>query len=232
MFDVSSLPVGDYRANCYVLSNREGVFLIDPGAEPQVLRAIISELNVQGIILTHCHSDHIGAVNQLREDTGAPVYMGAADIAGAADPRVSGFADEGSDYRVEGVEVALHDGDRITLGDDELIVVETPGHTVGSICLWEPAANRMFTGDTLFSYGYGRTDFATGNIHQMRQSLSRLAGFAPNIHILPGHGPSTILAAEFGRNPLLVKSEQSDQLKWLEASDTPQQSVPVKLPQE
>ncbi|MBM7824789.1 glyoxylase-like metal-dependent hydrolase (beta-lactamase superfamily II) [Arcanobacterium pluranimalium] len=209
MFHVSSLPLGAYRANCYLLSNSAGTFLVDPGAEPQVLRAVIAQLNVQGIILTHCHSDHIGCVNELREETGAPVYIGAADVAGAADPHISGFADEGSDYRVENIDVALHDGERITLGDDALIVVETPGHTVGSICLWEPASNRMFTGDTLFSYGYGRTDFATGDMRQMRESMRKLAEFDPSMHILPGHGPSTILGAEFGRNPLLVPATQT-----------------------
>ncbi|WP_124054226.1 MBL fold metallo-hydrolase [Arcanobacterium ihumii] len=210
MFQITSFPVGSYRANCYILTNTAGTFVIDPGAEPDLVLALTQHLNVKGIILTHCHSDHIGAVNELKEKTGAPIYIGEADVPGAANPRISGFEDEGSDYRVTAIDVPVHDGYRIVLGDDSLTVIETPGHTIGSICLWDQKANKMFTGDTLFSFGYGRTDYETGNMTHMRESLRKLAQFDQLMHVLPGHGPATLLGAEFARNPFLIRADSEN----------------------
>ena len=92
--------------------------------------------------------------------------------------------------------VDLAAGSRIRFGDIDLEVLHTPGHTEGSVCLLATGTRRLFTGDTLFAGGWGRTDLAGGSADQMVESLARLAGLAPDLHVLPGHGPPSTIERE------------------------------------
>ena len=203
MFTIKQLTVGSWRAVCYALTNEEGTIVIDPGAEPDRLERWLGDAEVIGIVLTHCHSDHIGAVNELAERYGAIVCVGRDDAVGVADPHLSGFDEEGSDYRVERVDRLLDDGDALAWGEDRLEVIATPGHTPGSICLYDPGTGTMFTGDTLFADGIGRTDFVRGDAKAMRATCARLAAYPDGTAIFPGHGPQSALGREKRRNPWL-----------------------------
>ena len=138
MFSIERHVVGSYRTNCYVLTSAGRALVIDPGDEGDLLIRELGDAHVSRIVLTHCHSDHIGAVNELVERYGASVCVGREDAVGVADPHLSGFDEEGSDYRVERVDRLLDDGDALAWGEDRLEVIATPGHTPGSICLYDP----------------------------------------------------------------------------------------------
>ncbi len=203
MYSILSIPVGSYQANCYLLESNGEFLIIDPGAEPEILLNNFDHAKVAGLVITHFHSDHCGAVNELVAATGAPVMVGAPDIDGLGDPEISGFAEEGSDYRVDQVDRPLVHGDVIAWGDSELQVIATPGHTPGSICLWDRAGGYLFTGDTLFANGVGRTDFALGDPLAMRKTMVLLGELPDHTVVLPGHGPRTTIGVERQRNHLL-----------------------------
>ncbi len=196
MYTIEKRVVGSYQAVCYAITNEAGTLVIDPGAQPQILLPWLADKNVVGIVVTHCHSDHIGAVNELVEATGAWVACGVDDIAGMNDTHRSGFDEEGIDYVVDHCEVPLQDGDMVTLGEDSWEVLHTPGHTPGSICLWDRKNNVMFSGDMLFFRGIGSVAFVLGNAQQMRESCARLSVLPAGIKVFPGHGPTTTLDAE------------------------------------
>ena len=196
MFTIKQLTVGSWRAVCYALTNEEGTIVIDPGAEPDRLERWLGDAEVIGIVLTHCHSDHIGAVNEIVEVTGAWVACGRNDIPGTRDLHLSGFDAEGIDYRVNHVDRALEDGDLIEWGDNTLRVIDTPGHTRGHICLLDEANDRVFSGDMLFAGTIGRTDYPGGDVDAMARSCRRMAQLSPKLDVLPGHGPATVMARE------------------------------------
>ncbi|NLH69639.1 MAG: MBL fold metallo-hydrolase [Brooklawnia sp.] len=203
MYEISRLVLGAYQANCYLLGSGAQVLVIDPGAEPELVLSAVGDRRVVGIVATHCHSDHIGAINELVQATGGPVLVGRQDVAAMADPHLSGFDEEGLDYRVSTVDRPLVEGDQVCLGSDTLAVLETPGHTPGSICLLDEANQILFTGDTLFESGIGRTDFVRGNAADMRATLLRLGRLSADLSVLPGHGAPTTIGRERRRNPLL-----------------------------
>ncbi|KTF03761.1 MULTISPECIES: MBL fold metallo-hydrolase [Trueperella] len=204
MYSIDVRVVGSWKANCYLLQSDSGVVMIDPGAEPEVLLRALGERKLEAILLTHCHSDHIGAVNELVAATGAPVYIGVHDAVGAADPRLSGFADEGSDYAVEEVTAEWDDETIFSWSGGRLHVIATPGHTPGSICLLDADNEVLYTGDTLFSNGIGSTQYARANRRDLLTSLKKLGTLPDDIRVLPGHGQPTTMGTEKLRNPYLV----------------------------
>ena len=147
MFTIEQMTVGAWKAECYALTNEAGTIVLDPGAEPKRILRWLGEKNVVGIVLTHCHSDHIGAVNELVEVYGCWVACGALDVDGVADVHRSGFDEEGIDYTVDHVDRALAEGDLVSWGGDSLTVLHTPGHTPGSICLLSDEQKVLFSGD-------------------------------------------------------------------------------------
>ncbi len=206
---IDSVVVGSYRANCYVLREGASMIVVDPGDEPAEVLGLIGSAGEAGaadyvqIVASHCHCDHIGAVNEVAEACAASFAVGREDGHAVADPRLSGFDEEGRDYRVEKVDRLLDDGDEIALGPYRFRVISTPGHTPGSVCLYCAELSLMFTGDTLFANGVGRTDFIRGDAEAMRQTCSKLGAYPDSTVLLPGHGPSTRLGVEKARNPLL-----------------------------
>lgn len=203
MYSIEKLTVGSYRANCYLLESDGHLLIIDPGDEFERIREAVGDRPVSGIVLTHCHCDHIGAVNELVEMTGAPVMIGKDDEIGVQDTHLSGFDDEGSDYVVEEVDRPMVAGEIIVWGDSSLVVLHTPGHTPGSICLYDASAKNMFTGDTLFAEAIGRTDYVRGDADDMRASLLQLGNYPSDVTIYPGHGQQSDLGTEKARNPWL-----------------------------
>ncbi|MDP3880127.1 MAG: MBL fold metallo-hydrolase [Dehalococcoidales bacterium] len=203
---IEKLEVGAYAANCYIVSDgtsREGI-VIDPGAEAgRILRRVKDMgLNIKAIVLTHGHIDHVGAVQEVKEATGAEVAI-HADDAGILQTSSPLSAMLGIPVEMSAPpDRLLEDGDSLTAGKLLLSVIHTPGHTPGGICLL--AEQSVFTGDTLFNSSIGRTDLGGGSYDQLIGAIqSKLMTLPDDTAVYPGHGPETTIEAERRLNPFL-----------------------------
>jgi glyoxylase-like metal-dependent hydrolase (beta-lactamase superfamily II) len=174
-----------YDSNAYLIDARRKT-LVDAGMDSAgVLRELPGGLDL--IILTHCHYDHIGAVPDIVRATGASVAMHEKDVELLRSGRASVAALFNAPRPNFKVDMMLKDNETIDLGDSMLRVIPTPGHTPGSICLYNEETKELFTGDTVFEGGsFGRTDLG-GDAREMIKSLEMLARLDVSI-LYPGHG--------------------------------------------
>lgn len=197
---VKKMVVGPVRTNCYIvyLEDRKEAVIIDPGEEPDEIIRKITEYGVipQGILLTHGHFDHIGAAGQLKRQYNIPVYAYEAEQEILTTDKnlgsmvgMRGLFLEADDY--------LTDNQVISLGGMNFKVLSTPGHTVGSCCYFLEAEEVLFSGDTLFHYSHGRTDFPTGSQSAIIRSIrDRLMVLKDDILVYPGHEGETTIGNE------------------------------------
>ncbi len=190
--NIHTLTLGSFQTNCYILESDGQCLIIDPGYEPERILSFLDEKGWKpsAILLTHGHFDHVGAVEAIMAATGCALYMHQADH---CQPSIYKML-----YPLTG-KLAPHlikEGDELPLG---LAVLETPGHTPGSVCYLGGGA--LFSGDTLFCRSCGRTDLPGGNGKILRESLQKLAGLEDELTVYPGHGESTTLSAEKRYNP-------------------------------
>lgn len=195
MLQIDALTLGDYQTNCYIIRDAASktCCVIDPGYQPETVldRVRALGLEVEAILLTHGHFDHVGAVRLLAAETGCRVYLCKEDL--ALPPMLT----DGALYYTD----SYQDGDTLSLWGLTIRVLQTPGHTPGSVCLL--IEDSMFAGDTLFAGSCGRTDLPGGNSRAMGDSLRRLASLTENYTVYPGHGGSSTLAREKQYNPYL-----------------------------
>lgn len=188
------LPLGAYQTNCYLCWDEQtmGCAIIDPGYSPDtVLRAVEArKLQPRMILLTHGHFDHVGAVRPLYQTLNVPVYVCDKD-ADLPEELTAGPLFYTAEYG---------EGDILDLDGLTFRVLETPGHTPGSVCLL--CGDGIFSGDTLFAGSCGRTDLG-GSWSQMLSSLRRLSDLPGDYTVLPGHGPATTLETERRTNPYM-----------------------------
>ena len=204
--NIIKLTLGELSANCFIVEAPEKTaIVIDPGAEAEVIMAELESrgLALQKILLTHGHFDHIGAAAALKEKYGAQVYISAVDEE-LLDDKVKSVAYIMPEIPFHPVEadVRIKEGDVISQGSMKISVMETPGHTAGSVCFI--IDDCIFTGDTLFHGTIGRTDHFSGDTPTEIQSVKRLAALDKNYRLYCGHGSDTDLDTERKTNPFIT----------------------------
>lgn len=202
---LKKLVVGPLASNCYIVgseSTKEGM-IIDPADEAGEILKSVEELGleIKFIVLTHGHPDHVGALKEIKEATGAEVAI-HTDDAESLQQQYLGFLFGLSYPTPPPPERLFKDGDSIDIGDLHFGVIHTPGHTPGGICLLGHGV--LFSGDTLFNYGIGRYDLPGGNYSQLMDSLqTKLMVLPDDTIVYPGHGPDTTIGTERRGNPFL-----------------------------
>lgn len=201
---IKRLVVGPLGTNCYILQSCTELAVIDPGGDAETILATVKDLGgtVKYVIDTHGHIDHIAANREVVEATGAELLIHELDAKLLAHPDGNLSSLMGMKFTSPAPSRLLKEGDKVMVGEDEMAVLHTPGHTPGGICLL--AKDYAFTGDTLFVDSIGRVDFPGGSEEQIMASLARLQTvLRKDTEIYPGHGEP----GSFGRallvNPFL-----------------------------
>ena len=203
---IERLEVGPIASNCYLVgadSHQEGM-IIDPGAEADKIlkRVEVLGFKVKIIVLTHSHMDHVGALTEVKEATNAEVAVHVEDARSLQASQSSGIFFGLSEQAPPPPDRLLKGGDSIDIGELHFLVLHTPGHTPGGICLLGEGV--VFSGDTLFNFGIGRTDFPNGSHHQLLKSIhTKLMVLPDGTADYPGHGPETTIGTERQWNPFL-----------------------------
>ncbi|MEW9121281.1 MAG: MBL fold metallo-hydrolase [Thermotaleaceae bacterium] len=200
------IPAGVYGANCYILGCEETgkAAVVDPGGDAVEILEYIekSQLDLSFILLTHGHGDHIGGIPDIIKAKGVPVLIHREDAYLLEDP------EKNLSIYMSGPKVSLKadklltDGDIVPLGNIDLKIIHTPGHTLGSICIF--TEDLLFSGDTLFANSIGRTDLEGGSFKKIIDSiLNKLFSLPEDTRVMPGHGPATSLKIEKLTNPFV-----------------------------
>lgn len=200
------IPAGIYAANCYIVydeSNKNGI-LVDPGGDVDDILTVIKEnkIEVNYIILTHGHGDHIGGVLGLKEALGASVMIHESD----KDMLIDGNKNLSTVMSMGSIEMEpdrlLKDGDIIEFGNLNAEIIHTPGHTLGGICI--KIGDSLITGDTLFAGSIGRTDLPGGDYDTIIKSIKdKIMIYSDDTKVYPGHGSSSTVGKERVSNPFL-----------------------------
>lgn len=202
-------PLGPLQTNCYLVINEtKSCLIIDPGSEADKLIKILKteELNPKAILLTHAHFDHIGAVENVRNEFNIPVYVHENEAKWLLDPSLNGsqFFMVGDLIRTKPADFYFVKEEEKVVGDFTFHVYETPGHSPGSVSFYFKEEEIVIAGDALFAGSIGRTDLPGGNQSQLLESIhTRLLVLPEETQVLPGHGPVTTIGNEMDGNPFL-----------------------------
>ena len=207
---IKQMTVGMMGVCCYIAicdQTKEAV-IIDPGGDEQDILAVCKQegLTIKYIINTHGHPDHVCGNKLLKDSTGADIVMHTADADFFGQEQVEQFFSQLGLPASPPVDKRVVDGEDIIFGKEKLTVIHTPGHTPGGMCLY--AEPNLFSGDTLFSGGVGRTDFPGGSTQELLHSIkTRLLTLPPDTIVWPGHGyggDRSTIAEEKVSNPFLT----------------------------
>lgn len=200
------MQVGPLGTNCYIVGDEKmrKVMVIDPGGNAQQILGTVANLRVEvvAIVLTHAHFDHVMGVEALKRATGAPLLAGEKER-----PVLESVETQAQTFGIAvpplpPPERWLRDGDKIEVGALQFHVLETPGHTPGGICLYQPENAVVFVGDTLMRGSIGRTDFPGGSLEQILRSIrTKLYALPDATVVYSGHGPLTTIGEEKRMNP-------------------------------
>jgi hydroxyacylglutathione hydrolase len=202
------IPLGPLQTNAYILSHSNGTCIIfDPGSEGKKLVDYIEKqgLTPLAILLTHAHFDHIGAVDDVRNKWNVPVYIHQNEQDWLGNPLLNGsYYFMGEEVRVKEAQHVLTHEKKLEIGEFILQVLETPGHSPGSVSYYCEEVEAVFSGDALFAGSIGRTDLPGGNHTQLLRSIhDKLLQLPEETIVLSGHGPETTIGAEMDTNPFL-----------------------------
>ncbi|GAB5411405.1 MAG: MBL fold metallo-hydrolase [Chlamydiales bacterium] len=192
-----TFPSGPFATNAYLIGcpKTKKAFIVDPA--PESANSLLGEKDwqIEGILLTHSHWDHIGDCKKIKEKLGVPVYVHEADRQNLENPGRDGLP---LLFPIEGVtpDHSIKEGDILQLGDLQIEVIETPGHTPGGVCFYLPLYNVILSGDTLFQGSIGNLSFPTADPEAMWASLKKLEVLPAETKVYPGHGFATTIGAE------------------------------------
>ena len=203
------LPVGVLQCNCSVIGDEQTheAMVVDPGDQIEEILDILRQANLKlkYIVVTHAHIDHIGGAMKLKAATGAPILLNQNDLAllKMLDLQAAWVGMRPPD--AVHVDESAGEGQKLQIGNIVSQVIETPGHTEGSICLLFPAEKKLIAGDTLFAGSIGRTDLPGGSSDKIMRSLhTQVLALSDDIEVVPGHGPLTTIGRERETNPFLI----------------------------
>lgn len=198
---IHTLTLGQLGTNTYVIENNGKCIIIDPDNSISAITTLIDNLKLTpcAILLTHGHFDHIGGVEALRALYSINVYASVEEVELLSNSNLNLSIMIGQNYSIRDIKSILNN-EQLELCDLSIKTIPTPGHTKGSLCYL--INNHLFAGDTLFKNSYGRFDFPTGSLEQLRLSIKHLLTLDEQIIVYPGHGETTTISHESKFNPL------------------------------
>lgn len=200
------MQLGLVGANCYILKEGKQALVIDPGGEPERILEYLEgqNLEVDAILLTHAHFDHIGALEEIRRKTGADVYLHPKEADWLGDPMLNGS------HKLVGEPITASPADHfleegpMDVGLFRFEVIHTPGHSPGSVSFIFPEHVFLFSGDALFQGSIGRTDLTGGDFDELAKSIrTKLYALPEEYTVFSGHGPQTTIGHEKMHNPFV-----------------------------
>ncbi|PWB75874.1 MBL fold metallo-hydrolase [candidate division GN15 bacterium] len=206
---IETLIVSPYAVNCYLYWDRstgDGI-IVDPGGNESEIVESVKQYNFtpRGVLLTHGHADHIGAVEEIRAAFSIPLYAGKAELELLQNPERNLSAVLGQSISIKTPEHLVSDEDVLLIGSLRLLVLATPGHTPGGVCYLDESGGNLFCGDVLFQGSIGRTDLPGGDYQVLQKSIqSKIMALPDAVVCYPGHGPRTMVGAERRSNPFLT----------------------------
>lgn len=189
---IKKVVLGSFEENAYILIQEESrkAIIIDPGAEEEKLITYLKELNIKlkYILLTHGHVDHVGAVDALRDAFDVPVYISKVDMNYIEKKKMAFGPMKRADFFIK-------EGDELFFGNNKIMILDTPGHSKGSLSFL--IEGTLFSGDVLFQNSIGRTDLPGGDFDELIESIkTKLFPLPDKTQVMPGHGPQTTMGME------------------------------------
>jgi len=210
---VKVLTVGPLAENCVVIYDEKtkDCVIIDPGADGEDILEEVEHFNVKAILATHGHLDHVGQVGFLKKILDVPFYMNIKDEFLINNDIFPGFSMIIKATKCPNPDFDLKEGDNLKFGSISFYVIETPGHTPGSVCFYNQENKILISGDTLFAGSVGRVDLPGGNGAELEKSLNKLMTLPEDTVVYPGHGGRTTIGKEKRTNPFITGVFK---LKW------------------
>ncbi|WHX48412.1 MBL fold metallo-hydrolase [Paenibacillus woosongensis] len=205
MLNIETYSLGPLETNAYLIRGEEEgkAIIVDPGMNPAPLIRRIEGLDIEAILLTHAHFDHIGGVDEIRRLKQCPVYLHSLESDWLTTPALNGslrWAEVSPPIQSDAAEYELAEGQKLKLIGHEFTVFHTPGHSPGSVSFL--CGNDLFSGDVLFRMSVGRTDLPGGREADLYNSIrGKLYRLPDEVTVYPGHGPKTTIGFEKANNP-------------------------------
>lgn len=202
--NIQQFIIGPFQSNCYIItdSDTNECIIIDPGEPIKEIPNFISlhKLKPKYILLTHCHLDHIGGADFLREKYNIKLCVSKDDSKMLSDTYLNLSEENYMEIKIKPADIILNGGDELKFGNKIVSVISTPGHTAGGLCFL--VGNVCFTGDTIFKDSIGRTDLPTSDYESLISSIkNHLFTLNDSVILFPGHGGKTTIGYEKSNNP-------------------------------